>query len=154
MIARRLSALLKGIPETNYRETVSLIRYQKIVFDRTGLGINAIECIDRAISDAESLVVAGKDPEAWNRILRSYDMFTTVLNAVERNNYWSSERVTGIPDPFKHRWEGPPVEANTQELKAIRRVFDTYVKAALLLRIMPDYAQNLGLTPKNSKQKN
>ena len=147
----QLLAEIQKVQANHYR-IVGLINANKYVFDRPGLKPNAVDCIDKAVDLAKRKSISDAKA-AYGGILLTYDMFSTVLNTVERTNYWSSERVTGTrfkPSPdsgiSRHAaFEGPYNAQNAAELQALRILFGIYVKSKLLQHGMPEYVDALGI---------
>ena len=160
MDAIQLLAKLQIVPKDNYDKIVRLIQTHKSVFDRPGLSPNAIDCIDNVVTNAE-LIRRGSEDEAYYRILMTYNIFLTVVGAVERRDYWSNlntrkarprtrhddTSILARPKTVAHHIPSKMVQPtnNTTELQAIRQVFDIYVTAKLMQHGMSKYPERLGL---------
>jgi len=160
MDAIQLKAKLQRVPKDNYDKIVRLIQTHKSVFDQPGLRPNAIDCIDKAVANAE-LIRRGSEDEAYHHILTTYNMFSTVVGVVERKDYWSNlntrkarsstrhdnTSILARSKTVAHHRPSKMVQPtnNTAELQAIRQVFDIYVTAKLTQHSMSKYPERLGL---------
>ncbi|MBI3027191.1 hypothetical protein HYY70_03685 [Candidatus Woesearchaeota archaeon] len=144
MIAIELLVQLQKIPATRNDAIVDLVSRQKSVFDKPGLAPNVIDCIDRAVASAKTMRQDKKFSEAYRRISGSYGAFLTMLDLVEKSQYWEHCRRTK-PEGSQQRRQVQMIATSrdVEEIKALRDIFNIYSRATLIQNKMRRYARKL-----------